>query len=126
MKPIKITKENASKIDAEIDLIQEKAQVRLIYLSDVYQRIESIEKQLEKLLFKKDWNGLTFSVDENARKFPKSYFGTPVSTQYVLKREKSGWYFESISRKRCSEKMVITDLRPKANEMADYVSRFYL
>jgi hypothetical protein len=126
MKPIKITKENASKIDAEIDLIQEKAQVRLIYLSDVYQRIESIEKQLEKLLFKKDWNGLTFSVDENARKFPKSYFVTPVSTQYVLKREKSGWYFESISRKRCSEKMVITDLRPKANEMADYVSRFYL
>jgi len=125
MKAIKITKENSSKIESAIEAVQSRAKIRTISVESIFKRIEYIENYLEHLLYKKDWNDLVFSVDENSQSFPSSYNGAPASTQYKVKRKATGWFLEAVERTYCREKRIKTDLTEKSQEMAQFVSRFY-
>ena len=62
--------------------MQSAAKVRTIKGIDVINTITEIENRLYSILHKKDWDGLSFTIDENAQSFPAAYKYMPESTIY--------------------------------------------
>ena len=120
---MKINVSATEKIQAAIDNAEGKARVRQITAQTVSEWVQRIERTLEARLFKADWTGLAFWVDEHAQSFPGAYKGTPESTQFRLERTASGWFVTEVKRDVCSGpkgRVVCLNIDSKAAELAKF------
>lgn len=98
-KAIKITTENADKINDAIIAAEGRARVRCI-------SAEGIEKACAKAfdhfdITKKALEGVKISVDIHAQHFPNAYKYTPESTQFCAVYKRGAWYLTDIYRGVC-------------------------
>ena len=123
---IRVIEGNLHKIQEKIDFMQSKVKVRTIKGIDVIDTINEIESRLFSILHKKDWDGLSFTVDENAQSFPAAYKYMPESTIYKLERRKSGWFLVWVMRSHSRpKKFVVCGMETKANQLTAFItSRF--
>ncbi len=122
---MKINVNAVDKINQELEKAQELARVRTVRYEDILTAVEKVEQRLGQLLFKKDWVGLSVWCDPNAQTFPHAYKGTPMSTQFQMKRYPSGWFITWIGRASCSgsHRYAIAGLTKKENELVEYATR---
>lgn len=123
IKAIKITADNKEKIQGAIDAVQTaRHSVRTINAEDVLISAGIVEKQLLKILYKKDWAGLTVDVDPNAQKFPGAYKGTPESTSFIIEARATGLFLVAVRRMRCDTAFRrIYGIESKAERLAAFV-----
>jgi hypothetical protein len=123
---IRVIQGNLNKIQEKIDFMQSKVKVRTINGIDVIDTITEIENRLFSLLHKKDWDGLSFTIDENAQSFPAAYRYMPESTIYKIERRKSGWFLVWVMRSHSRpKKFVVSGMETKANHLTAFItSRF--
>jgi hypothetical protein len=120
---IRVIEGNLHKIQEKIDFMQSKVKVRTINGVAVIDTIDEIEKRLSSILHKKDWDGLSFTVDENAQSFPAAYKYMPESTIYKIERRKSGWFLVWVMRSRSRpKKFVVSGMETKAEHLAAFIT----
>jgi hypothetical protein len=120
---IRVIEGNLDKIQEKIDFMQLKAKVRTIKGIDVINTITEIENRLYSILHKKDWDGLSFTIDENAQSFPAAYKYMPESTIYRLERRKSGWFLVWVMRSHSRpKKFVVCGMETKAEHLAAFIA----
>ncbi len=99
---IRIEKKNEEKINSEIKNIEGRARARTLDFEDLEDLVQEIESRLKSKLYKKDWPGLVFECNPEARTFPSSYSGIPSSTQAVIEAGHHGaWFLTKVERKAC-------------------------
>ena len=86
-----ITYTTQKKAEASLAEVQKLSRVRTIEKEHIAKAICEAERELEKRLHKKDWEGIKAKVDFNAQSFPNSYKGAPESTVVKLQRTKTSW-----------------------------------
>lgn len=99
---MKIAITNTAKLAVAITLAEGRSRDRLIVVEDIRAACAGLEKQLATRLLKKDWAGLRFTIDVHARKFPNTYNGRPLSTQFTVERTATGWAVTDIGRYDCN------------------------
>ena len=120
---IRVIEGNLHKIQEKIDFMQLKVKVRTINGVAVIDTIDEIEKRLSSILHKKDWDGLSFTVDENAQTFPSAYKYMPESTIYKIERRKSGWFLVWVMRSHSRpKKFVVCGMETKAEHLAAFIA----
>lgn len=120
---IRVIEGNLHKIQEKIDFMQSKVKVRTINGVAVIDTIDEIEKRLSSILHKKDWDGLSFTVDENAQSFPAAYKYMPESTIYKIERRKSGWFLVWVMRSHSRpKKFVVCGMETKTKNLADFIT----
>ena len=120
---IRVIQGNLDKIQEKIDFMQSAAKVRTINGIDVIDTIDEIEKRLSSILHKKDWDGLSFTVDENAQSFPAAYKYMPESTIYKIERRKSGWFLVWVMRSHSRpKKFAVCGMETKAEHLAAFIA----
>ena len=121
-KAIKITAENAEKINEMIAKEEGKARSRTIIAADIFRTIDTIEKRLD--IPKKYLVGIVARLDLNAQDFPKAYKYTPYSTHATIERRPAGWYLVYVWRDICKDKRIILELPEEAKQkiIAKYTS----
>ena len=122
---LRVMEGNLHKIQEKIDFMQ-SAKVRTINGIDVIDTITEIENRLSLILHKKNWDGLSFTVDENAQSFPAAYKYMPESTIYKIERRKLGWFLVWVMRSHSRPKKVsVCGMETKAKNLSDFItSRF--
>ncbi len=123
---MKINVNNTDKLQAAINDVQTpRITARRISVTDIIYAIEhEIEPKLSKMLYKKDWQGLTFAVDPHAQIFPACYRGIPGSTRFTVQRGSNAWFLTSIGRSVTSGpdgRIVPLNLETKSSEIMGYV-----
>ena len=103
-KTIKITNNNRAKIEAALANAQQRARVRKAITGDVFCAVTETEKGLAKILRKKDWDGLSFSICVHAQKFANCYKGIPEATYFTIERRSGGWHLVGICRAPCGNR----------------------
>ena len=123
---LRVMEGNLHKIQEKIDFMQSAAKVRTIKGVAVIDTITEIEDRLFSILHKKDWDGLSFTIDENAQSFPSAYKYMPESTIYKLERRKSGWFLVWVMRSHSRPKKVsVCGMETKSKNLSDFItSRF--
>ncbi len=89
---------SSPKLDSSIRDAQHGCSARLLTSEQIRHTVTKIEKHLKSLLPKKDWKGLSFSVDVNAQSFPSAYNAIPRSTHFDCVRGSTGWFVTEITR----------------------------
>ena len=106
---IKAFNDAASTLSAAIKEAEGRATARTITARDIISRLKEIEKGLN--ISKKNMNGVSVHVDENAQTFPSAYKFTPESTHFFATFKGGSWIITGIERARCgsaSKKVTIT------------------
>ena len=106
---IKAFNDAASTLSAAIKEAEGRATARTISANDIVSRLKEIEKGLN--IPKKNMNGVSVDVDENAQDFPRAYKYTPESTHFYATFKGGAWIITGIERARCkrdSQKITIT------------------
>ena len=126
MRKIKVTAERRDEIEAALKKNQGRAKVRVIDFEDLIELASRIEEKVEKLLYKKDRAGLTFSANYYAQSFPNSYDYRPESTWIDFAYGKGGdLYITKIYRNRCTTTFCRTSgLGDKADALRVHAERF--
>lgn len=95
MKAIKITESNESAIEAALAEINGilKAHAYTTY-GEVESIVSEAERNLEGLLYKKDWQGASWRETSGA-KVANAYRGNRNGTSVVIERRSSAWYLVS-------------------------------
>ncbi len=75
--------------------VQERAKARLISADRILLTLTDVEETLD--IPKKDMNGITVTIDDNAQSFPNAYKGIPESTRFTA-TYKNGWRVTEICR----------------------------
>ena len=121
---MKINIKNEDKINSAIKAAE--GPLVLVCQADcasVYKSVKQIETRLSGLLPKKDWPGLVFWCDPNARTFPKAYNGAPLSTQYKIERGSNSWFLTSVYRRECDTKAIrARNIESKSKEMSEHIA----
>ena len=98
MKDIKIIEANEQAIEA---LLKETNGRSWSHAYTTYAEIDSLvsaaEKQLDRLLYKKDWPGATWR-ETSGGKVANSYRGNRNGTYVVIERRSSAWYLVSAQK----------------------------
>lgn len=81
----------ADKAKASLKEVQKLSRARTIEEDDIAKAIIEAERELEKRLYKKDWDGITAKYDLHAQSFPSAYKGVPESTVVKLQRTRTSW-----------------------------------
>lgn len=98
-KMIKITAENADKINDAIIAAEGRARVRCISAENI---VKACEKAFDRFdIAKKALEGVKISVDIHAQAFPNSYRYTPESTQFCAVYKRGAWYLIDVYRGVC-------------------------
>lgn len=106
---IKAFSDAAGALSAAIREAEGRATARTITARDIVSRLKEIEKGLN--IHKKNMNGISVHVDENAQDFPRAYKYTPESTHFYATFKGGSWIITGIERARCrsaSQKITIT------------------
>lgn len=113
-KPIIISENNRSKIEAELQKIQGKAHVRKLTLDQMVNAIREVETKLS--LPKTKLEGVRIDIDYHAANFPKNYRYFPMSTQVRVIYEKKKWRVMYFTRTNCRRfgKNILIFLTPTA------------
>ena len=123
---IRVMQSNLNKIEAKVDFMQSAAKVRTITGIAILSTIKEIENRLSSILHKKDWHGLSFTVDDNAQKFPSAYKYVPESTIYKLEYRKSGWYLIWVMRSRCGiKRILVCGMDTKKEQLANFITSHF-
>ena len=100
---MKININNTKKLNAELEKVQSRSQVRTLCASEVRREINGIEKRLHELkIAKKDWKGMKFAVSPYNQIFPNAYNGIPEGTSLIVEYCASGFFITRISRENCN------------------------
>ena len=118
MKAIKISAENAEKINAAISEIEGKATARTLDADDIIKIAERSTEQVAARTFlpktRQVGAVVTYRMGIN---LPSSYKYAPEYTEVILERRKSGWFLVSARRARGAAKQAETfeiSLSPQA------------
>lgn len=119
---MKINMLSPEKIQAELNRVQSRAQVRCITSDDVFSMVLVIQDHLKRILLKKDWKGLRFRVDCHSQSFASSYGGRPEATIFTLERGSADWYVVEIIRGACGrqQKIVALNIETKAKKLIEF------
>ena len=125
---MKINIKNTEKLAEAIASAEVRCSARTISAKDIQKEAAHIETKLSKILAKKDWPGIKFTIDLNAQSFPGKYRGIPESTKFTLERFSSGWFVTAIYRGRTasSRKNEARLTESQKVAMADYILTNYL
>jgi hypothetical protein len=122
---MKINVTQTEKIRAEIEKVEGRSMARLMYAHKIEDDLERIEKKLSMLLLKKNWEGISFLVDQNPQSFGGGLPGAQYSTQYTITRGKSGWFITSIKRVACmgtTKHVTPLNLNEKSEEIISFIT----
>jgi len=98
MKRIRISLDNAMKMQTGIDDVQNNAIVRVLNYIDVVTAAGIAESKLENILPKKDREGVSATVRPLYEKFEPQYRGVPEHTECFIERGKRYWYIIGVMR----------------------------
>ena len=88
------------RIQAELDVVQQRAHVRTIDVDDLLDELVEITQRLG--ITKKAMEGVKVFMNPCAQKFPGRYKGIPVSTWVEAIFKRGHWQVTSIYRDECS------------------------
>jgi hypothetical protein len=119
---MKINVLSPEKIQAELNRVQARAQVRTITTDCIFSAVLLIETHLKRILLKKNWKGLRFLVDCHSQSFASSYGGRPEATIFTLERGSVDWYVVEIIRGACGrqQKIMALNIATKAKELIEF------
>ena len=84
-----INEKNRETIGTMIETCQTHAKVGLITYDDIVSSINFIAEKYG--IYKKDFEGSSFTIDLFAEDFPRSYKGNPESTQFKIIFDRGNW-----------------------------------
>jgi hypothetical protein len=124
---MKINTTNKDKLNAAIDKAEgTKVSARMVDAGNITRMINEIEGKLSWLMFKKDWQGLTFHLDYHAQSFPGAYKGRPESTQVQIERGSNAWFATHIRRNYThgpGERIIPFGITGKSGDIMAHVSQ---
>lgn len=121
----KINVKNLDAIEKILNVVQKRAVVRTVMVSEIIDSVDTVSKKLGGWLYKKDWHGVRVHVDLNAQNFPGAYKGNPESTGFILRRGSNDWFISAVGRKTCASfghQFVIDFTDDQKKKIAEFVS----
>lgn len=103
MKAIRIIRNNREKIESELELVQKRTSCRNVTIDEIFDVVNDVQKIYK--VSKKALNGLTVTVNLNAKKFPGAYKYIPYCTVFKIKFTNVGANLIYIWRDKCDDKV---------------------